>query len=257
MKQQSGNCPVGIIGGMGPAAGVDFENQFVTACSEVLLQVRGEFCDQDFPEHWLAQVPIPDRTSALLGDQEDREAVLRSLLSVVRRMSALGIRHVALACNTAHSWHSSIQSQFPHMEILDVAGEVRNVLMKHAGQRVGLLATKGTYQTGIYATGFESRGLRLLLPTDSEQDLLMSGIYDGVKAGKLELARSSFESVATSMALRESLDALVLGCTEIPIALKVSPVPSVKLIDAGKVLACALALRALNRKHAPFHPSTF
>lgn len=61
---------VGILGGMGPVAGSDFSRLFVNAC-EVVLVARGEpVTDQAFPEHWLAQIPLPDRTEALLGEKE-------------------------------------------------------------------------------------------------------------------------------------------------------------------------------------------
>ena len=53
---------VGILGGMGPAAGADFVRLFVQACTDFMQQHGWAVCDQSFPTHWLAQVPVPDRT---------------------------------------------------------------------------------------------------------------------------------------------------------------------------------------------------
>lgn len=62
---QSTTRTVGILGGMGPAAGADFARLFVAACAEQMRQRGIVVSDQAFPEHWLAQVPVPDRGSAL------------------------------------------------------------------------------------------------------------------------------------------------------------------------------------------------
>ncbi len=61
-------CMVGILGGMGPAAGADFVRLFVEACTRRMEALGIPVRDQAYPEHWLAQVPIPDRTAAL-GDR--------------------------------------------------------------------------------------------------------------------------------------------------------------------------------------------
>ena len=57
--------PVGILGGMGPAAGADFVRLFVEACAERMQQCGMAVHDQAFPEHWPAQVPVPDPSAAL------------------------------------------------------------------------------------------------------------------------------------------------------------------------------------------------
>ena len=58
---------VGILAGMGPAAGVDFARLFLQSCDACLLERGQPINDQAYPEHWLAQVPIVDRTRALLS----------------------------------------------------------------------------------------------------------------------------------------------------------------------------------------------
>ncbi len=56
---------VGILGGMGPAAGADFVRLFVQACARQMAAAGRPVTDQGFPEHWLAQVPVPDRSRAM------------------------------------------------------------------------------------------------------------------------------------------------------------------------------------------------
>mgnify|MGYP001546837591 CR=1 FL=1 len=94
---------VGILGGMGPAAGADFARLFVRACAEHLRQRGLPVSDQAFPEHWLAQVPVPDRSNALAEPGAGAHQPLEPMLQALGKLSALGARAIAVACNTAHA----------------------------------------------------------------------------------------------------------------------------------------------------------
>ena len=112
---------VGILGGMGPAAGADFARLFVQGCADH-MQVRGfAVSDQAFPEHWLAQVPIPDRSTALSAPDFGDHQPLEPTLQAMGKLAALGATTVAVACNTAHAWHGALQERFSQLEVLHVA----------------------------------------------------------------------------------------------------------------------------------------
>jgi len=237
---------VGILGGMGPAAGADFLRLFVDACAARLQHDGHTVNDQAFPEHWLAQLPIPDRTHALQDTSPGTHQPLEPMLQAVGRLAALGVRHLAIACNTAHAWHTAIQERFPRIDVLHIAQEVALVLSAGGTVRAGLLATEGTYSSGIYQKALADTGLVCHIPLEAERSALMHGIYKGVKAGDLKLANRQFQEVASALIDRHALDVLVLGCTEIPLALReLEKHPQVQLIDPTQVLAQALADKAL------------
>ncbi len=235
---------VGILGGMGPAAGADFVRLFVQACTQLLQASGRPVTDQAYPEHWLAQVPVPDRTAALQGaaaPSRPREAMKQ----VVARLSALGARTFAIACNTAHAWHGELQSAFPDLDVIDGVREVAAQLARARVGEVGLLATEGTYTTGLYQRALAREGITCRVPERGEQSLLMEGIYSGVKAGDLALAHDRFTRVAAALAGRHGCRTLVLGCTEIPLALQPGPATrGLALVDPAERIARALALRA-------------
>jgi aspartate racemase len=236
---------VGILGGMGPAAGADFARLFVSACEVHLRQSGAVICDQAFPEHWLAQIPVPDRSSALddagLGGHQPLEPMLQAL----GKLAALGASTIALACNTAHAWHGTLQARFPQLEVLHVAREVARDLARRGVREAGLMATAGTYRAGLYQQAFEREGLRCHLPSAPEREQLMCGIYAGVKAGDLQLAQGCFAEVAKVMASRFGLSVIVMGCTEIPLALRaVQGMDALELVDPAALLARVLARRA-------------
>jgi aspartate racemase len=236
---------VGILGGMGPAAGADFARLFVQACADHMRSSHIPVSDQAFPEHWLAQVPVPDRSTALGSPGPGGHQPLDPMLHAMGKLAALGATTVAVACNTAHAWHGQLQERFPQLEVLHVAREVAQTLAARGVREVGLLATEGTYRAGLYDQALRQAGLQCHIPSEGERERVMQGIYEGVKVGDMALANECFAGVARALAERHGLSTLVLGCTEIPLALSAVPgLDALDLVDPAALLARALAQRA-------------
>ena len=236
--------PVGIIGGMGPAAGADFVRLFVDACNAYLTRGGFKVIDQAYPEHWLVQVPVPDRTEALCNGHD---APLPALQYAVERLQTCGANAVAIACNTAHAWHAKLQQKYPQLELLPVAREVARLLKNADVKEVGLMATQGTYRIALYDTALTQAGIVCHCPLETERETLMRGIYQGVKTGDLAYARACFVNVAQRLQSRHGDLTLIMGCTEIPLALENAPEASHwRLLNPAQVLAQALAERAYN-----------
>lgn len=233
---------VGILGGMGPAAGADFVRLFVQACTAYLQSHGQEVRDQAFPEHWLVQLPIPDRSRAIgqaaLGPDDPAPHMLQG----IGRLAALGVRSVAVACNTAHVWHGQLQAMFPQLSILHIAQETARHLQAQGASQAIVLATAGTYRTGLYSEALQSCGITPLLPDAKGMEQLMQGIYDGVKCGDMALAAQRFGAVLEPLRARFGEVPVIMGCTEIPLALPQLPqAQGALLIDPAWVLAQALA----------------
>jgi aspartate racemase len=187
---------VGILGGMGPAAGADFVRLFVQSCAEHMHAAGIVVTDQRFPEHWLAQVPVPDRSAALQHTGHGAHQPLEPMLQALGRLAALGARTVAIPCNTAHAWHSRLQAGFPQIELLHIAQETARHLARQGVRGAALMATLGTYRSGVYETALREAGIACHLPTLAECDRIMHGIYDGVKTGNMALARQCTNATA-------------------------------------------------------------
>ncbi|MDA8456416.1 amino acid racemase [Acidovorax sp. GBBC 3334] len=234
---------VGILAGMGPAAGVDFARLFVRASERWLRSHGHPVQDQAFPEHWIAQVPVSDRTQALQDPAAPQP--LEGLAGALQRLGMLGARAVAMSCNTAHAWHGALQSRVPGVELLHIARETAAELQRRGIRRAALLATQGTYRMGLYEQAFAAHGIECVLPSEQAREWLMEGIYEGVKAGNMPLARSRFADACQQVLGLHGDVALVMACTEIPLALPDAPqAGGWTLIDPSDILATALARRA-------------
>ncbi|WP_284336204.1 aspartate/glutamate racemase family protein [Comamonas sp. NoAH] len=236
---------VGILGGMGPAAGADFVRLFVQACTSYLSSHGRQVHDQAFPEHWLVQMPIPDRTQALLNDPQGPTGPIAYMQQGLGRLAALGVQSVALACNTAHVWHAQLQQQFPQLQLLHIADETARHLQQKGAQQAIVLATEGTYRSGLYEQALRNCGIEPLVPDAQDVKRLMQGIYQGVKCADMALATQCFNEVLLHLRARHGDVPVIMGCTEIPLALpQASSAQGVMLIDPAWILAQALALQA-------------
>jgi len=241
--------PVGILGGMGPAAGIDFARLFLQACAQCLHEQGRAVHDQAYPAHWLAQLPVPDRSAALQDPSAPQP--LAALVQGAQQLAALGARYAAIACNTAHAWHDALQAQVPQLQILHIARETAAYLRDCGHTRAVLLATQGTYRIGLYAHALSDAGITCIEPDEAEKTRLMQGIYQGVKAGQIELAQQHFVAVAKALRARHGELPLLMACTEIPLALPQAPAAAAQnwqLIDPAAVLARQLAWRAYSIK---------
>ncbi|MGE8502894.1 MAG: aspartate/glutamate racemase family protein [Pseudomonas sp.] len=222
---------VGILGGMGPLATIDFMRK--------MLEATPATTDQDHVPVVVSSIPqVPDRTLAFRGEGA---SPLEAMLHSGRRLVDAGAGLVVIPCNTAHLWYDAVQQSIglPMLHLVDAALEDALALTGGTAP-IGLLATDATLASGLYlnrSTTSTNPTLRVqwLLPTAGEMlNLVMPGIA-AVKAGQVERATELLAEAAMALGKRGA-QALILGCTEIPVALssKTSPLPA---IDATKALA--------------------
>ena len=218
---------LGILGGMGPAATADFMQRLVT----LRAQMPGVARDQDhLPVMVYADPRVPDRNAALFSGGA---SPLPMLMHGARILQNAGAQWIAMPCNTAHYWADALADEIgtPLIHIAQAALDA--VRAQSTINTVGLLATTATVKSRIY----QARGAEFdwLCPSDVDQEAqVMRAVYL-IKAGKLEEARVALLLAAS--ALRErGAQTVILGCTEIPLALNQTHT-DVPLIDATHALA--------------------
>jgi aspartate racemase len=243
---------LGVLGGMGPLAGVDFVAKLVRATPATR--------DEDHIPVLLWSVPqVPDRLAAM---ERRGDSPLPMLADAVRRMAGCGVDRVAIACNTAHYWYDELVEAggLPILHIADAAAEAVAEAMTSSGSTVGqaarnarvaLLATRGTHRAGFYAPRLAAAGYRVLPHDEDLQRRCIDPAIEAVKAFRLdaagELIGAAIDALASSAACAaregrddEIIDCVLLGCTELPLAhaamRRPDPLP---VVDATQALALA------------------
>lgn len=226
---------IGIVGGVGPAATVDFFDKIVRNTPAAR--------DQDHLKVVVEQNPqIPDRTAHLLADGPDPTL---ALYAACKRLEADGASLIAIPCNTAHVFVDRLQPRLA-IPIVSMIGEtVAAIRQRFPDVRtVGLLATTGTIRSRVYHAQAEAAGLELMTPDEAHQALVMSAIYGerGVKAGYTEGECKQALVSALAHLVERGARVVVLGCTELPLLLAESDAHAVAgrtvaLLDPTAILA--------------------
>ena len=247
---------IGIGGGVGPAAGVILHRKIIEA-------TVSDGTDQSHCEvHHISRPGVADRTKYILGESNESPAVgmARTMAALAESAQASGkITAVAgVPCNTFHApkiWEEFIQilsdegtnATVKMVHMLEETVSAIKVMVPEA-KKIGLLSTTGTRNSRVYHDLLEPQGFTVVQVDHHLQDMVHDAIYNrhwGVKAVQPTTpeARSAFLMFADEIA-QQGADAIILGCTEIPLALPEASMKEIPLIDPMAVLSRALVTKA-------------
>ena len=215
---------IGILGGMGTQAGLDF-------CNKLAMLNRGKM-DQEYPLFMLYnKSDIPGRPESI-GVQTKRfsdlprnfksnvkyNMVLKSLLKGCKLLKKSKCNFIVIPCNTAHYWYDDLQKKI-NIPIINMPKEVFKFTKKNCkkNSKVGLLATEGTLKTGVYDKIFY-KDYNLVHPSQNLQKKSVNKTIKLVKMGNVKAAAKAIQPAInelTKMKCRK----IILGCTELPIAI--------------------------------------
>lgn len=220
---------LGILGGLGPMASVYFY--------ELVTQHTRAQKDQDHIDIVISsRASTPDRTAFILGQSDENP--LPVMEEEARRLVQAGAEVLALPCNTAHYFYSSLAAATP-IPLLDMVGDTVRRVRALGGQKLGILATTGTVSCRTYQKECEAQSLAWAVPDDAGQAAVMQVIYDDIKAGR-KADMQKFYSAANQL-FADGCDRIVLGCTELSLLKKTGELDE-KYVDSMEVLAHAAIL---------------
>ena len=215
---------IGILGGMGTQAGLDF-------CNKLAVLNRGKI-DQEYPLFLLynkSNIPgrpesIGSQTKKLSNKSTNKRSrekynkVLKSLLKGCKLLEKNKCKFIVIPCNTAHYWFEDLQNKI-NIPIINMPKEVFKFTKKKCkkNSKVGLLATEGTLKTGVYKKFFE-KDYQLIEPSQKIQKLSVNKAIKLVKMGNVKAAAKAIKPAINSL-IKMKCKKIILGCTELPIAI--------------------------------------
>ena len=198
---------IGILGGMGTQAGLDF-------CSKLAKLNRGK-ADQKYPLFILYNKSnIPDRKQNL----KKYNKVLKSLIEGCKFLQKNKCKFISIPCNTAHYWYKDLKKKIkiPILNMPEIVYlNAKNNLKKNS--KIGLLATEATIKTGVYSHYFNKKFL-LISPNTTLQQRSVNKSIKLVKMGKTKEAERAIKP-AVNYLIKKKCKKIILGCTELPIAI--------------------------------------
>ena len=236
---------IGIVGGLGPFTGLDINRK--------IFNNTMANCDKDHLEVFLLSrsEAINDRTSYLLGETDTNPAY--EVYKTIDMLEKIGADIACIPCNTCHApkiykvIKRLMKKNRNRIMLLNIVKETYNYFLKNHFEfkNIGLLATQGTYTTNLYRDIFEKEGkLKIIYPAIETQRKVNDAIYNkkyGIKKKcnpTSDIAKGILKDATKELKLNGA-QAVIMGCTEIPIALD-SIDTGIMMVDPNIILARAL-----------------
>ena len=198
---------IGILGGMGTRAGLDFCNK--------LAKLNVGKTDQNYPLFLLYNKSnIPKRPENL----NRYNYVLKSLIKGCNLLKKNKCKFIVMPCNTAHHWHEDLQKKIK-IPIISMPREVYLHTKKTCkkNSKIGILCTEATLKTKVYSKYF-NKYFNLVSPSKSLQIRSVNKAIRLVKTGKVKEAEKAIKPAVNHL-IKIKCKKIILGCTELPIAI--------------------------------------
>ncbi len=236
---------VGVLGGLGPEATVDF-------FAKVLRSTPAR-TDQEHLHLLIDNDPsVPDRNDAVAGRGPSPGP---HLARMARGLEQAGADFLVMVCNAAHAFQDAIEDavSVPFVSIVEETAAA-TVALRPQARRVGVLAAEGALDAGLYRHAFASLGVEAVEPTGADRERFMELMY-AVKAGdKGAAVQRGMLGLAGALA-RSGAGALVAGCTEVPLVLTQQALAgaglTLPLVNSTDVLVRSTVDLALGRRPLP------
>ena len=215
---------LGILGGMGPAASAEFVNRLIAQTSAS--------CDQEHIPFVLWSDPrVPDRSTSLRNKDD---LPLSWLLDGIRGLKSAGCNCIVIPCNTAHFWFDEMKKQASwNSKIIHIVDSVVDALqdVNVTNSTIGIIGTQATIELGLYQYKLNKLGWNCITPTKEEMDTLVQPAINLIKANNNETAQPLIMTVVNRL-IDSGAKAVVLGCTELPLAVKQTEEKGIPLINS-------------------------
>jgi len=250
---------IGIVGGAGPYAGLDI--------AQKLLQQTKAKSDQDYLPTLLISTPelIEDRTDFLLGKTAKNPA--HAIYSNLHDLEALGATVAGIACNTAHApeirnvFLEKLKVSESNLKLLDMISETADFLRSDCQEvnTVGVLSTIGTWKARFYPELLGEYGFEVLTLNEQQQqhlhnEALFNTVY-GIKVQAHPVSVKARDALLEGVHTleKQGAQAIILGCTEIPLGITERILDETYCIDPGLILARALIREFCSKKLLPWN----
>ncbi|MCP4417356.1 MAG: aspartate/glutamate racemase family protein [Chloroflexi bacterium] len=240
---------IGVVGGVGPFAGIDLLGKI--AAETVAAQDQAHLTVLN----WSQPHTVVDRTEYLLGSVAENPAF--ALAEQVQQLANMGAGVVGIPCNTAHAprifdlIRAELVLTACNVVLLHMIEEVGRFLQEQLPgvKQVGVLATTGTVRAGVYSAVLQSLGFTAVFPPSFMQtEKIHPAIYDlkyGIKACGFVTNQARDDLLLGIETLKAAgAEAVILGCTELPLAITEPAAAGLPMIDPTLILARALIREA-------------
>lgn len=199
---------LGLIGGIGPESTLLYYRKFV-------YEAHRQVGDAFFPNLTIESLNVYDVLA--MCSRKDHDALICYLMQGIRNLIAAGAEIVALTGNTPHIVFDELQRLSP-VPLVSIVESARDEARRRHFSRVGLLGTRYTMEADFFKKPFEDSHIQVVTPLANEIDLIADKIATELEKGLVrEETQTIFLNIVKRMKKEQGIEAIVLGCTELPL----------------------------------------
>ena len=226
---------IGVVGGMGPESTIDYYR--------LLIAAHREACpDGSLPRILIDSVDM--QTVLALASARDLPRLSDYLAAALDQLARAGAEIGLLASNTPHMAFDELRRRSP-IPLVSIVEATRDAAVARGLHRLGLFGARFTMQGDFYPTVFSEAGMELVVPTPEEQTYIHEKYMGELVAGIFRPeTRDNLLAIAQRMQARDSIQALILGGTELPLLLRNVGDAGIPLLDTARIHVQAVMAQA-------------
>ncbi len=222
---------IGILGGMGPEASANIYKKMIEYTQHAYNAVQ----DSEYPPIIIYSLPLDDFDETGITDEK---SVKKQLVEGVQKLESAGCEAIVIACNTVHIFYSEMQEAVD-IPILSIIDATMKKVVEDKYRKVGLFASEDTNKLNLYQKALSSVGVKVI-SANKEQQQMMNMVIEHVMGNNQKVEDTIVLKDIARSYLKEGAQAIILGCTEIPLAINQAQT-DIKLFDTNQIIAkCAV-----------------
>jgi len=201
---------IGILGGIGPESTLDYYRGIIDA-------FRSRTGGLHSPEIITYSANLAELLEIL--ETKAMDTLAEWLLLKLAALYRAGAEFAVIASNTPHVVFAEVASRSP-LPLLSIVEETCGKAEGLGVKRPGLIGTQFTMVADFYRKPLRERGMRFCVPLPEEQQCIQEKLFSEIELGIIkDSTRQELLAIVEKMIEREAIDALILGCTELPLIL--------------------------------------
>ncbi len=228
---------IGLIGGLGPEATVDYYKEIIKAFSF-------ENEDLNYPEIIVYSVNMSEFIG--LMKQKEYPKATFYLLEKLEALKRAGADFAAITANTPHLLFDELEKKSP-LQIISIVEATCMEAVNRKLKRSGLFGTEFTMNASFYPDVFKKNDIEVIMPTQAEKEIINQKLFSEIELGIFKNeTRNLLIEIIQKMVDEQQIDSIILGCTEFPLILNQSEYCGIPVLNTTQIHVNKIVERCLN-----------
>lgn len=217
---------IGIIGGLGPEATVEYYNGIINA-------FKNESGDLNYPEIIIYSVNMSEFIG-LMKEKRYDEAVAK-VADKAESLKRAGADFAAITANTPHMLFRQIQEKSP-LALISIVEATCEECIRMGVKKAGLMGTGFTMNATFYNDVFSRHGIEVIVPYIQDRETINTKLFTEIELGIFrDDTRQILIDIIGKMVRENQIDSMILGCTELPLILKEPAYQGIPMLNTTQI----------------------